>query len=126
MTSRRSFLRGMAVAPISGQMALRQVASKVLGSGIVGAGLDIAAPTAAANGPLKFTNFLTYALKREKDWRRQAKNTTAMDPDLLSMHLPLTTLLRIQERRNYARIKADEEFSFASVLKQDGHFSFWG
>lgn len=128
--NRRRFLRGLAAAPAVGQVALKEVAAKVAGSTIAPLsnveGYANSAPSVSDAAPLKLTSFLKYALKRESDWRNQAKHVTALDPDLLSMHLPLTTLFRWQRERNYERIKAEEELNFKNIVKQHGHFTWWG
>jgi hypothetical protein len=121
---RRAFLRGAVLAPAAAQMALKDAAAKVSGS----AAVSMAQPTveaAISGGQLTFTNFLKYALHNEHAWRKQANQVTHLDPDLLSMHLPLTTLFRLQRARNYERIKAESKISFARVLQMNGKVQQW-
>lgn len=125
---RRAFLGGLALAPMTGRAAMKEVAARVAGSSaalMASNAAEVAGVGLASSGPLKLTSFLKYALKRERDWQRQARNVTQIDPDLLSMHLPLTTLFRMQRARNYERIKEDEELNFKNIVARDGSFSFW-
>lgn len=125
--NRRNFLGRLALGPVAGQVAIKNAAARLADTGIAPlpspAGYaEVAAQSASA--PLKLTSFLKYALKREAEWRHRARHVHTLDPDLLSMHLPLTTLVRWQRERNYERIKADEELNFNNVVKQHGHFEF--
>lgn len=102
---RRGFLGAMLAAPIAGKEVMAQ-ASKQL------------APV--------LRKFADYAMKSDHQWRRRAANVTIIDPDILSLRLPVATMFRMQKARNYERIKAEEEFSFSRIVRRDGQFSFWG
>lgn len=126
--NRRKFLGGLALAPVTGRAAMQQAAAQLSGSAaaLAGGGLDSMAVGVSDSSPAKFTEFVKYALKRESEWRRQAKHVTHLDPDLLGMHLPLSTLFAWQSKRNYERIKADEEFNFKNIVSKHGEFQWWG
>jgi hypothetical protein len=125
---RRNFLTSMAIAPVAGQKALADAASRLAGSSglaVLGGNSVVEPGGLAGGGPTVVKDMADFLLKRTPSWKARARYIHSVDPDLLALHLPLATLFRMQRERNYERIKADEEMSFTNTIKRFGKFEFW-
>jgi len=132
--ARRSFLRRMAAAPvaigISGEELVKGVTGRygsVLGLvGARGEG-DDAAPSSASGGVTKFTSFKKFidSTNTEQSIREDARTINGFDPDVLTLHLPLQTKVRMQRERNYNYLMKQKEDWFARAVKTNGFLGWY-
>lgn len=128
--NRRSILKMFGVAPAM-PFAAKAAEMEQAGIGIlgqqVGGVIAGSAPTPTISGSgLSFFDFATWFREVGKDrCRQQARETRTLDPDIMAMHLPLTTKLRWQEERSYQRIIAQQKGWFMQRLKECGEVTWW-
>lgn len=106
--SRRAVLRGAAVVPVAGPLMAQDLNMRL-------AGLElISTPDRAREvGDVgwEFTDFAKWFTKiGAEEARREAKNVTYLDPDIVEMRSPaLWAKMKMQEKRNYRRILAEQK-----------------
>ena len=125
--SRRDALRAIGLgAPAAGFIAEKIKRDMVMNPGISGGGA--CAPTSAhpSDGPLKFTSFADwfkrFGCNRAK---REAHEISGFDGDIIDMHLPMVTKIRMQRARNYTRILERQKHQFNGELSAKGVFTWW-
>lgn len=126
--TRRSVLKGLAAAPVAVHTAANQAAAQLAGVSIsglsaVGAGEPMPEDRARQVVFRKFEDWLRN--HGEKSIRDQADIVEALDADLSILRLPITTLIRMQRRRNYARLLDDQRDWFDKLLARDGKVTQW-
>lgn len=78
------------------------------------------------SSPTPFYSFAKWWMEcGEENARRQARNVQALDPDIIGFALPLQTKMRLQQERNYRRIREDRERDFAKEFARHGKFEWW-
>lgn len=123
--SRRDALKAIGIgAPAAGFIAEKIKRDMVINPGISGGG-DCPSGV-ASDGPLKFTNFADW-FKRFGCHRakRDAHQISGFDGDIIDMHLPMVTKIRMQRARNYARILENQKHQFNGELSTKGWFTWW-
>lgn len=131
---RRAFLKAAAIAPLGAQVAGQEFALRCAGvTGIGGAstlgGMASEVPLPSSGyEPLRLTSFAEWLktggnLQRIK---REAQNVNSIDPDILTLRLPLCTKIQWQRERNEKRLLEDQEESFLRRLARHGHVEWWG
>lgn len=119
---RRGLLKLMSVAPVAA------AATQAAGYAVVGMDGAVNPPLgypSATNGPRVFTSFLSFLKDNEESWRRQAKDVRIIEADIAMMRLPLTTKVRMQQERNFERIKESSRSWFEARLLRDGEVREW-
>ena len=123
--SRRDALKAIGVgAPAAGFIAEKIKRDMVINPGIA---RDASyAPEVASHGPLKFTNFADwfkrFGCNSAKD---EAHQISGFDGDIIDMHLPMVTKIRMQRARNYTRILERQKHQFSNELSTKGWFTWW-
>lgn len=121
--SRRAVLRGAAAVPVAGPLVAQDLKMRMAGLGLTP---PPGPPREVGGGRwLEFTDFAKWFTKfGDEEIRKAAKNVTHLDPDLIEARSPtLQAKVKMQEKRNYARILAehkrwfDKEISFNRVVK---------
>lgn len=130
--NRRALLKMIGAAPVAAKAAADgAMAGLVTGHvspGLFG-GLHDQSSLDVAEGPQphkqqprpEFKDFVTWwreggaALARE-----QAKRIEGFDPDILAFRLPWATKIRMQQDRNFERMKAERQDWFARTLRKQG------
>ncbi len=125
--SRRDALKAIGVgAPAAGFIAEKIKRDMVLNPGIAGDGNHLAETTSASDGPLKFTSFADwfkrFGCNRAKN---EANQISGFDGDIIDMHLPMVTKIRMQRARNYTRILERQKHQFSNELSTKGWFTWW-
>lgn len=127
---RRLFLRGMAMAPAVAKMMAPAVTNAALHSGAgVGPNLPYSgaevAPSIAGDSSVEITSFAEWLkLGGEEALRREAQQVRGFDADLLSMRLPMATLVRMQRARNEKTIYEQHKKAIERRL-MSGAFKWW-
>ena len=125
--TRRSILRGMAVAPIGGRIAAEQVKTRLLTGGLAGAGIASSEYAEEADKARKFPSFVSwFKAGGENEMRRRAEFIDGFDADIIEMRSPsLTAKVRMQHERNYARIIREKQSFFKRELARHGFVRVW-
>ncbi|MEQ8226711.1 MAG: hypothetical protein RIA64_01395 [Rhodospirillales bacterium] len=126
--NRRSFLGAAAATMVAGPKAAGAViegpkASMAFAGNAVLGGRPANTPCASVggSGQVAFTSFKDWLTKGGEDAiRHDAKYVDRLDPDLAEMRLPLVTKFRMQQKRNYERIKRDRKRDILRRLAE-GH-----
>lgn len=128
--SRRNVLRGVggAVAAPFAAKAAHVAKSSQLGSihNAIGLAGGNGAGEVGGNAPTAFTSFVKFMSSHgEAEAREQAKYVSGFDPDLIDMHLPMVTKVRMQRARNYKRNLRDKKTFFERTLSRNGKVDVW-
>ena len=123
--SRRDALKAIGIgAPAAGFIAEKIKRDMVINPGISG---DVSCqPESTSDGPLKFTSFADW-FKRFGGERakHEAHQISGFDGDIIDMHLPMVTKIRMQRARNYAQILERQKRQFNNELSTKGMFTWW-
>lgn len=126
--NRRDLLKAFAVIPAMLPQGLH-VASEQAKMRLAGiSGVGGAEPITGTNqGEVKFGSFTEWLLLGGHDQiERNARRVDGLDPEIVEMHLPLATKVRMQRRRNLAREYRNAEFNIKRMLRQQGgKASYW-
>ena len=122
--SRRAVLRGAAAVPVSAHLVAADMKLRMAG---LKAGFTGSSPEVAGSAYHLFHDFAKWFTKvGEREIREQAKHVTMLDPDIVEMQSPsLSYKIKMQEKRNYARILAEREDWFAKQLSLSGVVKVW-
>ena len=126
--TRRSALRLVGLGAPAAQFVAEKVKSDMLlNAGIANIGAPNGAPaTCDEVPPTKYSNFNGWlksvgreAIKKEARWIQ------GFDADLIDMHLPLATKVRMQRARNCQRVLDERQQWFAKKLNLNGFVKWW-
>ena len=127
--TRRAVLRGAAAVPIVGPMVEQHINMQLAGltTGLGGGG-DAEGACDSPELQRVFREFATWFTEvGDKMIREQARNVHMLDPDIVEMQSPaLWAKIRMQEKRNYARILADKKNWFERTILRQGLVKHWG
>ena len=125
--TRRTILRGMAVAPIGGRIAAEHVKMRLMTGGLLGAGIACPEPVEEADKARKFLSFISWFKQGgENDLRKRAEYIDGFDADIIEMQsMSLTTKVRVQRQRNYERIVLEKQSYFKRTLARHGFVEAW-
>lgn len=131
IVARRGFLRGLAVAPVAAQHIAAQATHRAIGIRAGAAGLAAAGgglqPVPSSAQPRLFTNFMDWFTKfGDAQARREAYHVDALDPDIATFNVPITTQVRMQRERNYKRAVERRRERFMEEVDANGSFKWWG
>ena len=123
---RRGFLKALGVAPMGAQMAAQDLSLRLAGvSGALGIGASGVGPAEAASS-VKFHDFAAWFREfGAAAIRTESKEIRHLDADLITLHLPLVTKIRMQRERNYQRLLRERRDWFGRKMKQDGVVNWW-
>ena len=125
--SRRALLRGAAAAPISAQLVTEDLKLRMAGLGVGGLRGEAIEAEAGGGARREFTNFAKWFKEvGEASIKKQAKYITVLDPDIIEMRSPsLSAKMRMQEKRNYARLLAEKKDWFTRLVSLRGVVRVW-
>ncbi len=79
------------------------------------------------DGNRSFTSFAKYMLDiGNESIRDEAKHIYGFDPEIIDMHLPMQSKVRMQQNRNYDRLLKSRKNWFEKAIAKDGKASWWG
>jgi hypothetical protein len=130
---RRSFLRGLAAAPLGAQVAAQEVAMRAAGisgigmaqAGNLSSGADVPVSENSAQRITSFAEWLK--IGGLKQIKRNVQSVQILDPDIVCLgSVSLCAKIQMQRDRNLKRELADREDWFSNRLKQNGFVAWWG
>ena len=131
--SRRAFLRTAAVAPVAAPAAVHGIAQQaqlgMAGVSALGVGVyrgESGQDAVSSRSGMRLTSFAEW-LKAggDKECRQAAQEVRHIDPDILSMKLPLCTKFQWQRKRNYERALEGQRNWFERVLEEQGFVNWY-
>ncbi|MGB1214591.1 MAG: hypothetical protein ACPG4X_14600 [Pikeienuella sp.] len=122
---RRSFLRATAALPLVGNAVAQEAKMKMAGLDMLPDLSEEVGVARDASGPTKFFRFSDLLKKFGDQYKERADSVSCLDPDIVEMHLPLATKVRMQRERNYERIIESEKRYFERELSVAGFVSRW-
>jgi len=127
--ARRGFLKALGAAPVGAQMAAQDLSYRMAGVGKIGGALGnimSAGPLAGASSQVTFQNFASWFREfGAVAIRRESREVTSLDADIVTMHLPLATKVRMQRERNYQWLLENKRDWFGRELKNHGKVDWW-
>ncbi len=122
--SRRDALKAIGIgAPAAGFVAEKIKRDMVIDPGISSVNDQ---PEPARETPMKFTSFGDWFKRFGHDaLKREAHRIEGFDGDIIDMHLPMVTKIRMQRARNYARRLTGRKQWFSERLSANGVVSWW-
>lgn len=125
--SRRSFFGLAAATPAAIKMAVGDIQMRLAGMTQLGASAPGGLPPQPAIGDFqKIGSFSEWFAKQGAEWRDDAKNIRALDPDILSYKaMSLSAKIHIQRERNYQALLAERRGWFDRQFKKLGFMKWY-
>lgn len=124
--SRRGILKLLAASP-AGAHILGQQLTATAGGGALAVASNLGYPgnLPSTTQPERFYDFASWFIKHGRRQLWQEAKPTYLDPDIMSMHLPINTKHRMQRLRNYDQLIEQRKLSFGNAFKTQGWIEWW-
>lgn len=127
--SRRDAIKAIGVgAPAAGFVTEKFKRDMAINPGIISGNVESPAEPSSdsPDKSTKFTNFTDW-LKDvgQNELKNEAHYINGFEGDIIDMHLPMVTKIRMQRARNYERLLENKRHWFAKRLHTNGFVAWW-